>query len=195
MSLDMFENLRYFNQQTLMQKEVMSLFVQSMPSDDIDVQKSINSFKYMDQDYSGTVSKEEISAVYDKFGIKLREGEIEDIIDSLYFKEKALITYLEFIAATLNKDFYCNKHRIRELFNYIDVDLSGEIDYKDIQDCFKRFGRLLDESKIRRMISECDVNKDERINFEEFYEIVTADRKKELVSTSGISSAKITAHH
>ena len=152
-------------------------------------------FQYIDQDYSGTVSKEEISAVYDKFGIKLKEGEIEDIIDSLYFKEKALITYLEFIAATLNKDFYCNKHRIRELFNYIDVDLSGEIDYKDIQDCFKRFGRLLDESKIRRMISECDVNKDERINFEEFYEIVTADRKKEMVSASGISSAKITAHH
>ena len=148
----------------------------------------------MDEDYSGTVSRQEISAVYDKFGIKLKEGEIEDIIDSLYFKEKALITYLEFIAATLNKDFYCNKQRIRELFNYIDVDLSGEIDYQDIQDCFKRFGRLLDESKIKRMISECDVNKDERINFDEFFEIITADRKKETVSTAGTSSSKLAAH-
>ena len=127
---------------------------------------------------SGTISATEIEDIYKKFDIKLREGEIEEIIDSLYFKEKAVVTYLEFIAATLDKEFYKNKQRIRELFNYIDVDLSGEIDYQDIQDCFKRFGRLLDDAKIRRMISECDVNKDEKISFDEFYQIIIADRKR-----------------
>ena len=154
------------------------LLVQSMTCYDSQVASRINVFRYMDKDFSGAISAAEIEEIYKKFNIKLQDGEIEQIIDSLYFKEKAVVTYLEFIAATLDKEFYRNKQRIRELFNYIDVDLSGEIDYQDIQDCFKRFGRLLDDSKIRRMIAECDVNKDEKISFEEFYEIVVAERTR-----------------
>ena len=177
---EMFLNLRTFGYRSEMQREVRSLLIQSMGTYDPEVANRINVFRFMDKDFSGAISATEIEEIYKKFDIKLREREIEEIIDSLYFKEKAVVTYLEFIAATLDKEFYRNKQRIRELFNYIDVDLSGEIDYQDIQDCFKRFGRLLDDSKIRRMIAECDVNKDERINFEEFYNIIVAERKRSI---------------
>jgi calcium-dependent protein kinase len=176
LNAQMFENLRVFHYNTTMQREMRALIVQSLPTAAPEVQKIVNVFNYMDQDFSGSVSAREIEAIYEKFNIKLRDGEIEEIIDSLYFKEKALVTYLEFIAATLDKEFYRNKQRIRELFNYMDVDLSGEIDYKDIQECFKRFGRLLDDSKIKRMISECDNNRDGKISFEEFYDIIVAER-------------------
>ena len=157
---------------------MISLVVQETDLNDPEILKLHHVFRYIDKDLSGTISASEIEEIYKKFEIKLREGEIEEIIDSLYFKEPAVVTYLEFIAATLDKQFYENKQRIRELFNYIDVDLSGEIDYQDIQDCFKRFGRLLDDTKIRRMIDECDVNKDQKISFEEFYKIIVEDRKK-----------------
>ena len=173
---ELLENLRAFSYRSLTQRELSSLVVQTTDFDSEEVMKLCDVFRYMDQDLSGTLSAREIEAIYEKFNIKLRDGEIEEIIDSLYFKEKALVTYLEFIAATLDKEFYRNKQRIRELFNYMDVDLSGEIDYKDIQECFKRFGRLLDDSKIKRMISECDNNRDGKISFEEFYDIIVAER-------------------
>lgn len=175
---DLLQQLREYCYTKLLQREMISLVVQETDLNDPEILRLHHVFRYIDSDLSGTISAAEIEAVYRKFDIKLREGEIEEIIDSLYFKEPAVVTYLEFIAATLDKEFYRNKQRIRELFNYIDVDLSGEIDYQDIQDCFKRFGRLLDDAKIRRMIDECDVNKDQKISFEEFYEIIVADRKK-----------------
>lgn len=170
--------LRSYGYTRLLQREMISLVVQETDLSDPQIKKLYHVFSYIDKDLSGTISASEIEAVYKKFDIKLRDGEIEEIIDSLYFKEPAVVTYLEFIAATLDKEFYRNKQRIRELFNYIDVDLSGEIDYQDIQDCFKRFGRLLDDAKIRRMIDECDVNKDQKINFQEFYSIIVAEKEK-----------------
>ena len=178
LNVEMLQNMRNFGYNTLIQREMVSLMVQESDFSEPEIQKICDIFAFIDTDFSGTLCTKEIEAIYSKFGIALREGEIEDIIDSMYFKEKAVVTYLQFIAACLNKEFYQNKKRVRELFDYIDVDLSGEIEYKDIKDCFIRFGRLLDENKIRRMIEECDLNNDQKISFEEFYRIIVAEKRK-----------------
>lgn len=175
---EMLLNLKSFCYRSMIQREMVGLIIQETDLTVPEIKRIQDVFMYLDEDLSGTISPEEIENIYKKYEIPLKEGEIEDIIDSLYFKEKAVVTFLEFIAATIDKSFYLDRKRIQELFSYIDVDESGEIDYKDIQDCFKRFGRLLDDSKINRMISECDTDKDNKINFNEFYSILTMDKTK-----------------
>lgn len=175
---EMLLNLKSFCYRSMIQREMVGLIIQETDLTVPEIKRIQDVFMYLDEDLSGTISPEEIENIYKKYEIPLKEGEIEDIIDSLYFKEKAVVTFLEFIAATIDKSFYLDRKRIQELFSYIDVDESGEIDYKDIQDCFKRFGRLLDDSKINRMISECDTDKDNKINFNEFYSILTMEKTK-----------------
>ena len=178
LSKGLLENLRNFSYQTLIQREMMNLMVHETDFNNPEIQKIRTVFRYIDTDMSGSISAKEIDAIYKEYDIELNDGEIYDIIDSLYFKEKAVVTYLEFTTACIDKEFYRDKTRVKELFDYIDVSGRGEIDYTDIQDCFKRFGRLLDENKIRRMIEECDMDKNHMISLDEFYSIIVAERKK-----------------
>jgi calcium-dependent protein kinase len=183
----MLEQIKNFGFNSIAQREIIGLLMLQQDFSSPEVSRLVDAFMYIDKDLSGTLSAEEIEEIYSSMGMPITREEVEEIIDSLYFREKSVVTYLEFIAATLDREFYKNKQRIRELFNYMDVDMSGEIDYKDIQDCFKRFGRLLDETKIRRMIAECDHNKDQKISFEEFYLIVNAEPKRQNLSLSKLS--------
>lgn len=183
----MLEQIKSFGFNSIAQREIVGLLMLQQDLNSPELSGLIDAFMYIDKDLSGTLSADEIGDIYSSMGMPLSREEVEEIIDSLYFREKSVVTYLEFIAATLDREFYRNKQRIRELFNYMDVDMSGEIDYKDIQDCFKRFGRLLDETKIRRMIAECDHNKDQKISFDEFYQIVNAEPKRQNLSQSRLS--------
>lgn len=183
----MLEQIKSFGFSSIAQREIVGLLMLQQDFSSPEISSLVDAFMYIDKDLSGTLSADEIGDIYSSMGMPITREEVEEIIDSLYFREKSVVTYLEFIAATLDREFYRNKQRIRELFNYMDVDMSGEIDYKDIQDCFKRFGRLLDETKIRRMIAECDHNKDQKISFDEFYQIVNAEPKRQHLSLSNLS--------
>ena len=46
----------------------------------------------------------------------MTEEEIETIIDSIYFKEKGVISFTEFEAAMLDRSFYTDRRRLETLF-------------------------------------------------------------------------------
>lgn len=169
---EILDRLRTFRYSSMMQREMVSLLMQETDFQEAKIVPLIDAFNQMDRDFSGTLAPREIAQSFAQMNVPIDPKKIEEMVDNLYFKEKGAVTHLEFVAATLDKEFYQSKQRIRELFNYIDVDRSGEIDQKDLQDCYKRFGRLLDDRKIRRMIQDCDENDDGKIDFDEFYKIM-----------------------
>lgn len=126
----------------------------------------------LDDNYSGTLEKAEIVKLFEMGGEKIDAKEVENIIDSVYFKEKGLLTFTEFEAAVLDKDFYHNKNRLFTLYSYLDTDKSGSIEAADIHKCYRRFGLNLDSKKINRMILESDFDLDGKISFDEFARIM-----------------------
>ena len=163
----MLQNMRDFTVNSQIQREMIGLMVQSF-HDHEELSTLVKVFNALDTDYSGTLQKNEIMKLYIDRGVEITEEEVEDIIDSLYIKEQGIISFLEFKAANLDRDFYAEEGRLKVFFGFLDLDGSGEIEAKEISDVFKRFGRNLSQKKIQRMIKEVDKNADSKIDFEEF---------------------------
>lgn len=132
-------------------------------------------FLSLDDDFSGTLEKGEILKLFKMGGQEITVKEVENIIDSIYFKEKGLLTFTEFEAAVLDREFYVDKKRLRTLYNYLDTDESGSIEAEDIHKCYRRFGLNLDSKKIHRMIVESDFDYDGKISFDEFVRIMNSE--------------------
>lgn len=173
---DVLERLRNFSIASTFQREMIGLMVQAF--NDAEELRRINDiFMAIDSDLSGTLSYKEIDYLYSNFGEKLEKEEVEKIIDSLYITTKAEITFLEFQAGLLEKHFYTDEKRVKLLFDYLDWDGSKFIDTEDIKNCFKRFGRNLDDRKIEQMIKECDViDGDSMISYDEFKTAICGER-------------------
>lgn len=172
LSVEMLENLRVFSFSSVFQREMIGLMVQAF-EEEKEVEKIYHAFIYFDKDFSGTIQKEEIAEMYSDMGYEMATQAIENIVDSLYLREKGLVTFMEFVAGTLGHTFFAEEKRIRGLFNFLDTDSSGLVDFADINQCFRRFGRNLSRTKIRSMITECDINGDGEISFEEFKDLLT----------------------
>ena len=174
LSPDLLQNMKDFTVNSQLQREMIGLMVQSFQEHD-EIDKLVKIFNALDKDFSGTLQKNEIMKLFERQGVDISEEEVEDIIDSLFIKEQGIVSFLEWIAANLDRDFYAQDERLRLFFGFMDLDKSGEIEAKEISDVFKRFGRNLSSKKINAMIQEVDQNSDKKIDYEEFKVIMNFD--------------------
>ena len=79
-----------------------------------------------------------------------------------------MITYTEFIAATIERGFFYDDKYLKIAFLRFDVDNTGFITKKNIKECFNRFGYDITDRDVEEMISDFDIRHDGQIYFEEF---------------------------
>jgi calcium-dependent protein kinase len=79
------------------------------------------------------------------------------------------IDYTEFLAGCMKSKVYLREENILQAFDYFDRDHSGNITVEELRKvmCNDEYG--LDNSLIEKMISECDINKDGMIDYNEFF--------------------------
>ncbi|CAF0795724.1 unnamed protein product [Brachionus calyciflorus] len=61
---------------------------------------------------------------------------------------------------------------ILELFNYFDKDKNGFISKSELKTGYEKFGSKLKRKDLKLMVENFDVNKDGKISFEEFLELM-----------------------
>merc|ERR1719498_1497914 len=79
-----------------------------------------------------------------------------------------MISYQEFLAATLQKSYLDTVH-LRTAFDRIDYDHSGYIDKEKVKDIV---GADMSEEEVKNMFTELGMSTRERLDFEAFAEIV-----------------------
>ena len=114
-------------------------------------------------------------ALFEAIGEEVSQEEAKKIVDSVYFRDRENITFLEFEAGVLDKSFFTDEERLNLLFNYMDSDHSGFIDPHDIYRIYKRFGKELPMAVVNRMVEESDFDNDGRISEEEFRRIMRSE--------------------
>lgn len=162
-----FENLKNFKLSSLIQREMAYLMVR-MFGDTHEIYEIEDIFFAFDTDFSGTIEIDEIKEIANILSEPLTETEAQDIVNSLYFREKRRVTFMEFEAGLLNNEFFRDSDRLYTLFSYLDTDQSGTLDFNDISLAYRRFGVTLHKDKIETMIKECDFDTDGKIDYEEF---------------------------
>ena len=117
---------------------------------------------------NGVISPLEIEHLYSVAGIKPGQGEIEQVIDSLYLRTDGVVTYSEFLAGVSCKRFFKDRLRLKATFDRFDIDHSGSITTDNIIGCFGRFGYEISSNSAKMMISDFDPSNSGTISFDEF---------------------------
>jgi Ca2+-binding EF-hand superfamily protein len=71
---------------------------------------------------------------------EMSDEEVREILTDLQLREDGVISFTEFLAATLNREFFFDEKRITQVFRVIDVDHSGKMSFENLNECFKRRG-------------------------------------------------------
>jgi calcium-dependent protein kinase len=184
------ERLRTFQSESKLIKEIIRLIVMTHYSHP-DVLRLKEAFFYVDVLDNGILGMSELRKVFSELGEELSDKELEEIIKSLELRTRGVITYTEFITATINSSFYADQTVLEEVFKRFDVDQDRFITFQDVEDCFCRFGVELSKKEIQQMINDFDGNSDLKISMDEFIEIMRKDfHRKATISPQGPSLSK-----
>lgn len=125
-------------------------------------------FMYLDYLNNGAITSNELQAFFSEFNEELEYQEAMDIINSLSVKGKEVITFKEFLTGCINPEYYRNPQHLKLAFRRFDIEGTGTISKENIKSCFRRFGYLLIDNTVERMIEDIDFQKVGEITEEEF---------------------------
>ena len=164
-----------------------------------------NMFHLMDTDKDARITYEELKAGLQKVGSQLGEPEIKLIMESVRlfsllflfawsFREPSvlflqadvdgngLLGYTEFLAITIHLQRIESEEHLRRAFEFFDKDGSGFIEVAELGEILAGDSKRTDASVVEEIMREVDRDKDGRVSYEEFLEMMKAGSECEKAS-------------
>ena len=169
------ENLKNFRVQNKLKKAALHIIAQQMP--DSEVANLKNMFMSMDKNGDGQLTIPEMLEGITKSGIDIAAlgFDLKEVLANIDSNNSGVIDYTEFIAATLEKKKYMREDRLWSAFRVFDVDGNGSISKAELHKILNGGGLSDVESSksLDALISECDLDGDGEISFEEFVKMMS----------------------
>jgi len=179
----MLENLKSFSAEKTLKRIAMAYLVHNNPQHQ-EVVDACKLFNLIDKSANGKISKLELVNGMTEFtnfdnkeSIKFT-NEIFNLIDA---DNNGYIDYEEFVRSCIDKEKFITEEVIKFSFYFFDKDRDGEITADEIRNTFAKSFKieLIDyEDNITNIIKEVDVNNDQKINYEEFKDMMYSILKK-----------------
>jgi calcium-dependent protein kinase len=179
------DNLKSFATMGRLKKAALFVIATQLKDSQIDDLK--RTFLSMDADQDGTLTAAEIKSGFRTAGID-PPAELEDLLKSIDTDGSGCVDYMEFIAATMDKQKYVQEDVCWSAFKVFDLDGNGTITKDEMSQVFAN-GSVTDALKmspaeVQKLMEEADANGDGEIDFEEFMEMIQGGdgpkpRKKE----------------
>ncbi|XAR61610.1 Non-specific serine/threonine protein kinase [Bertholletia excelsa] len=173
------KRMKQFRAMNKMKKLALRVIAENLGEEEIMGLREM--FNNMDTDRSGTITFEELKTGLLKLGSRLPEHEIEALMKAADLDNNGTIDYMEFIAATMHRLGPEKEENLLKAFQFFDKDGSGFITRDELKQAMKEYG-IEDEATIDEIIEDVDTNKDGKINYEEFVEMM----KKGTVENKGL---------
>jgi calcium-dependent protein kinase len=157
-----------------------ALFVIATQLKDNQIEDLKQFFLGMDADASGTLTPDEIKKGFENAGLKAPK-ELEELLKNIDNDGSGEIDYMEFIAATMDRQKYVQEDVCWQAFKTFDLDGSGTITKDEMMQVF-RSGAVSDvismpASEVDKLIQEADLNGDGEIDFEEFMAMIAGSKE------------------
>mmetsp|Transcript_121115 Transcript_121115/g.376513 ORF Transcript_121115/g.376513 Transcript_121115/m.376513 type:complete len:582 (-) Transcript_121115:20-1765(-) len=168
------KHLKAFGQMNSLKKAAADTLVTQLPESEIKELRGV--FMEMDTNKDGTVSFAELKTALETSGVKLPKN-LQQMIVECDLDGSGVLDYTEFLAATMGKKQYHQKDVVWAAFKRFDVDGSGFIDRKEVANLLNEEVRdalhLKDNpTTIDQIFAEVDQDHDNRINFNEFFDMM-----------------------
>jgi calcium-dependent protein kinase len=123
------------------------------------------SFRQIDINNDGRISKDELLLSYKKCGVSLNSQQLDNILIQIDTDQSGYVEYEEFIKGTINKKNLFTESNLKHAFDLFDHDRNGTISLEEIKSLLEC--NLPDEVG-RELLREINKKDDEEINFEDF---------------------------
>lgn len=153
-----------------MKKVVTYTKVLDVPEDKLESYKE--AFDLFDKDHSGEISGEEIYRIMKNFGNPLTKQEIKKMIDEIDTNGNNELDFEEFVTFMKKTEITVNDEEEEEIlkaFRSFDKDKSGFLSPDEFRFILTQIGtQRLSENEVNQLFIECDLDKDGKLNYQEF---------------------------
>ncbi|XP_058524887.1 calmodulin-like protein 5 [Ochotona princeps] len=133
-------------------------------------------FTKFDKDGNGTISVKELDAVMQLLGHKLSEEELKALIARVDQDGDGAISFQEFLAEMVKRlKAAAHGQDLRKVFQAFDQNGDGHITVEELKQAIAKLGGPLPQEQLNAMIQEADVDKDGKVNYEEFVRVLTRE--------------------
>jgi len=133
-------------------------------------------FDSFDEDQSGSLDAQEVQKVIERATKKCPSlTEVEYVIQEVDHNNDKVLQFDEFLEMVKHVRVVDNE--AYEQFQYFDYNNDGFIEYSELKKGLKSLNQRLKKSCIKRMIEEADVDKNGRVDFEEFKAMLLSSKK------------------
>mmetsp|Transcript_46180 Transcript_46180/g.53468 ORF Transcript_46180/g.53468 Transcript_46180/m.53468 type:complete len:511 (+) Transcript_46180:33-1565(+) len=166
------ENIRTYRATTKLQ-EAFYLFISSYFARKEEKNTYLKVFQKLDRNGDGQLTRDELLkgfAEINKFGFN--EKEVDELLKQADSNGNGVIDYGEFVAASINRKTLLDKERLEAAFNLFDKDGNGELTMDEIKEVFSPGEKNMNDEEWVALIKEVDKNKDGKINYTEFRDLM-----------------------
>ncbi|XP_055807948.1 calcium-dependent protein kinase 20-like [Solanum dulcamara] len=156
--------LNQFSAMNKLKKIAIRVIAENLSGEEIAGLKQM--FKMIDTDNSGHITLEELKKGLEKVGSKLKDSEINSLMQAADMDNSGTIDYGEFIAAMLHLNKVQKEDHMYAAFSYFDQDGSGYITQEELQQACEKFG--LSNIPMEELMREVDQDNDGSIDYNEF---------------------------
>lgn len=133
-------------------------------------------FDLFDSDKSGEIDTEELKQALKNLGIDAKNQTLANMMADLDKDGSGKIDFSEFIemmtAKMSDRDTREDLEKVFKLF-LGDDDKADKIMLKHLKRVARELNETMSEEELQEMITRADLNKDQGVDFEEFYQIMT----------------------
>ena len=120
--------------------------------------------------------------------ITIPDEKIDQIINQVSFYGNGKINYSEFLAATIKVKKVLNEARLWTLFKNFDIDDTGFISESNLREAFEHYGISISNSEIEDIIRKHGKKTTDKIDFQEFKELLMEEEQVKEVKDPGSST-------
>jgi len=168
-STDVIKSMTKYADMEKLKKTAVQVVAFTLPP--AEIKKLRDQFKAFDADGSGTLCLPEFRQAMEKHD-GMDAQHIADLFSKIDSDHTGLISYSEFISASLSTSVHLNEERLAAAFDKLDPDKSGFIDAQELRHLLKG---TVEKSDIDQMIADADAEgeNDGKISRDEFIRLVS----------------------
>lgn len=161
-------SLQRFNASQALKQAVLK-FISDEIENSEETKKLVKSFKIMDCNGDGVLSRQELISAYEKSMPRdLACSTVDQVMRSVDSDNSGVIDFSEFILASLHSKTVLSQPNLQLLFRQFDEDGSGKVTIAEIKEKVRTKDNSISDELWDELVGQVDSNSDRELDFGEF---------------------------